>query len=141
MVAATLPSKLGGLARMLVQEQLLSEDEAVAIQTAANAAHAPFISQLVQSRKLSAMRIAEAAADGRGAAGAGTPAGVVAALRVVTDRGAPLLLAAFRVEAHHAGFAVVTAGEVDVAIDNGRRAIALASLVKGPDELRSAVLP
>ena len=66
MVAATLPSKLGGLARMLVQEQLLSEDEAVAIQTAASAAHAPFISQLVQSRKLSAMRIAEAAAGAFG---------------------------------------------------------------------------
>ena len=66
MVAATLPSKLGGLARMLVQEQLLSEDEAAAIQVAANAAHTPFVSQLVQSRKLSAMRFAEAAAGAFG---------------------------------------------------------------------------
>lgn len=66
MVAATLPSKLGGLARMLVQEKLLSEDEAAAIQTSANTLRAPFITQLVMSKKLSAMQIAETAANAFG---------------------------------------------------------------------------
>ena len=63
MVAATLPSKLGGLARTLVQEKLLSEDEASAIQSLANSQQTPFISQLIQSKKLSAMKIAETAAE------------------------------------------------------------------------------
>lgn len=62
MAAATLPTKLGGLARMLVQEKLLSEDEAAAIQTLANSQQAPFVSQLVQSRKIAASKIAETAA-------------------------------------------------------------------------------
>jgi type IV pilus assembly protein PilB len=66
MVAATLPSKLGGLARMLVQEKLLSEDEAASLQTAANNLRAPFITQLIQSKKLSAMKIAETAANAFG---------------------------------------------------------------------------
>lgn len=66
MVAATLPSKLGGLARTLVQEKLLSEDEASAIQSLANSQQAPFISQLIQSKKLSAMKIAETAANAFG---------------------------------------------------------------------------
>lgn len=51
---------------MLVQEKLLSEDEAVAIQTTANTHHLPFVSQLVQSRKLSAVKIAETAANAFG---------------------------------------------------------------------------
>lgn len=66
MVAATLPSKLGGLARMLVQERLLSEDEAAAIQASATTARVPFVSQLVQSKKLSALKIAETAANAFG---------------------------------------------------------------------------
>ena len=66
MVAATLPSKLGGLARTLVQEKLLSEDEASAIQSLANSQQVPFISQLIQSKKLSAMKIAETAANAFG---------------------------------------------------------------------------
>lgn len=66
MVAATLPSKLGGLARTLVQEKLLSEDEASAIQSLANSQQSPFISQLIQSKKLSAMKIAETAANAFG---------------------------------------------------------------------------
>ncbi len=66
MVAATLPSKLGGLARTLVQEKLLSEDEASAIQSLANSQHLPFITQLIQSKKLSAMKIAETAANAFG---------------------------------------------------------------------------
>src|SRR5674476_722255 len=66
MVAATLPSKLGGLARMLVQEKLLTEDEAAAIQALANSQRLPFVSQLVQSKKLSAMKVAETAASAFG---------------------------------------------------------------------------
>jgi type IV pilus assembly protein PilB len=62
MAAAILPTKLGGLARMLVQEKLLSEDEAAAIQTLANNQQSPFVSQLVQSRKIAASKIAETAA-------------------------------------------------------------------------------
>ena len=66
MVAATLPSKLGGLARMLVQEKLLTEGEAAAIQALANSQDLPFVSQLVQSKKLSAMKVAETAAGAFG---------------------------------------------------------------------------
>ena len=66
MVAATLPSKLGGLARMLVQEKLLTEGEAASIQALANSQNLPFVSQLVQSKKLSAMRVAETAASAFG---------------------------------------------------------------------------
>ena len=66
MVAATLPSKLGGLARMLVQEKLLTEGEASSIQALANSQNLPFVSQLVQSKKLSAMRVAETAASAFG---------------------------------------------------------------------------
>ncbi len=66
MVTATLPSKLGGLARMLVQGKLLSDDEAMAIQASANTQHLPFISQLVSSKKLSAMKVAETAANAFG---------------------------------------------------------------------------
>ena len=62
MVAATTPTKLGGLARMLVQEKLLSEHEAESIQTQANTQSVPFVTQLVQSRKLSALEIAQSAA-------------------------------------------------------------------------------
>ncbi len=66
MATATLPSKLGGLARMLVQDKLLSEDEASAIQASANSQQLPFISQLVSSKKLSAMKVAETAANAFG---------------------------------------------------------------------------
>ncbi len=66
MATATLPSKLGGLARMLVQDKLLSEDEAIAIQTSANTQRVPFISQLVSSKKLAAMKVAETAANAFG---------------------------------------------------------------------------
>jgi type IV pilus assembly protein PilB len=49
---ATAPSsiKLSGLARSLIQEKLLSEEEAQAIQTQANAAKNPFITQLILSK-------------------------------------------------------------------------------------------
>ena len=51
---------------MLVQEKLLTEGEAASIQALANSQHLPFVSQLVQSKKLSAMRVAETAASAFG---------------------------------------------------------------------------
>ncbi len=66
MVAAATPTKLGGLARMLVQEKLLSEHEAESVQTQANSQSVPFVTQLVQSRKLSAIEIAQSAANAFG---------------------------------------------------------------------------
>ncbi|HSI22823.1 MAG TPA: type IV-A pilus assembly ATPase PilB [Methylophilaceae bacterium] len=66
MVAAATPTKLGGLARMLVQEKLLSENEAESIQAQANTQSVPFVTQLVQSRKLSAIEIAQSAATAFG---------------------------------------------------------------------------
>ena len=59
MAAAAATTKLSGLARMLVQEKLLSEDEASAIQSQANMQKTPFISQVITSRKISAEKIAE----------------------------------------------------------------------------------
>src|SRR5690554_726755 len=66
MATATSSIKLGGLARMLVQENLLTEEEANAIQSAANTQQTPFVKQLVSSKKLSALRIAETAANSFG---------------------------------------------------------------------------
>ncbi|OAM51409.1 type IV-A pilus assembly ATPase PilB [Methylovorus sp. MM2] len=66
MAATTLPSKLGGLARMLMQEKLLTEDEANAIQASAATQQSTFISQLVKSKKLPALQIAELAANAFG---------------------------------------------------------------------------
>lgn len=60
------PIKLSGLARSLIQEKLLSEDEAQAIQMQANAATNPFISQLILSKKLSPHIIAQSAAQAFG---------------------------------------------------------------------------
>jgi type IV pilus assembly protein PilB len=51
---------------MLVQEKLLTEGEAASIQALANSQNLPFVSQLVQSKKLSAMRVAETAASAFG---------------------------------------------------------------------------
>ncbi len=59
MVATASTIKLSGLARLLVQENLLSEAEATAIQTQANMVKAPFISQAIASKKVSAEKIAE----------------------------------------------------------------------------------
>ncbi len=59
-MAATAASiKLSGLARLLVQENLLSENEANTIQGQANIAKTPFISNVIASRKVSAEKIAE----------------------------------------------------------------------------------
>lgn len=59
MAIAASKTKLSGLARMLIKEALLTEEEAAAIQSQADIANIPFISQVISSKKLSAERIAE----------------------------------------------------------------------------------
>ena len=59
MAATATTIKLSGLARMLVQENLLSETEANTIQSQANIAKTPFISSVIAARKVSAEKIAE----------------------------------------------------------------------------------
>ncbi|ADI28987.1 type IV-A pilus assembly ATPase PilB [Methylotenera versatilis] len=66
MANAPTSNKLSGLARTLIQEKLLSEDEANAIQAQATSVKNPFISQLITSRKLTAQVIAEASAKAFG---------------------------------------------------------------------------
>jgi type IV pilus assembly protein PilB len=66
MATATSQTKLSGLARTLIQERLLSEDEARAIDELAQSTKTPFISQLIQSKKLSSLAIAEASAKAFG---------------------------------------------------------------------------
>ncbi|MEO7343215.1 MAG: type IV-A pilus assembly ATPase PilB [Methylotenera sp.] len=66
MATTTTTNKLSGLARTLIQEKLLSEDEAHAIQAQANSIKSPFITQLIQSRKISAQMIAETSAKAFG---------------------------------------------------------------------------
>lgn len=59
MAAAIAAIKLSGLARMLVQEKLLSETEATLAQTQANTLRVPFITQIIAGKKISAEKIAE----------------------------------------------------------------------------------
>ncbi|WP_020167850.1 MULTISPECIES: type IV-A pilus assembly ATPase PilB [Methylotenera] len=59
MAASATTIKLSGLARMLVQEKLLSETEATLAQTHANTQRVPFITQIIASKKISAEKIAE----------------------------------------------------------------------------------
>jgi len=59
-------TKLSGLARTLIQEKLLSEDEAKAIEEQARNSKTPFISQAIQSKKLNPLAIAETAAKAFG---------------------------------------------------------------------------
>ena len=59
MAASATAIKLSGLARLLVQESLLSETDANNIQSQANIAKTPFISNVIASRKVSAEKIAE----------------------------------------------------------------------------------
>ena len=58
--------KLCGLARTLIQEKALSEEDAMALQAKAATANVPFITQLIASKKLSAMAIAETSAKAFG---------------------------------------------------------------------------
>lgn len=57
------PNKLGGLARTLVLENMLTEADALSIQSAANTQKIPFITQLVATKKLSAKKVAEKASS------------------------------------------------------------------------------
>jgi len=66
MVAATVPTKLGGLARMLVHSNLITNAEADAVQAQAATLKIPFVTQLVQSKKLSALQVAETASSAFG---------------------------------------------------------------------------
>lgn len=66
MAIASPSNKLSGLARTLIQENLLTEDEASAIQAQALTLKAPFVTQLIQSKKLSAQVIAETSAKAFG---------------------------------------------------------------------------
>jgi type IV pilus assembly protein PilB len=59
MSATATSIKLSGLARLLVQENLLTEADANNIQGQANIAKTPFISSVIASRKVSAEKIAE----------------------------------------------------------------------------------
>jgi type IV pilus assembly protein PilB len=59
MAANATAIKLSGLARMLVQENLLTEAEATTIQTQANTQRNPFITQAIASKKITAEKIAE----------------------------------------------------------------------------------
>jgi type IV pilus assembly protein PilB len=66
MANAPTTNKLSGLARTLIQEKLLTEDEAGAVQAQADSVKSPFITQLISSRKLSAQIIAETSAKAFG---------------------------------------------------------------------------
>ncbi|HSR02716.1 MAG TPA: type IV-A pilus assembly ATPase PilB [Methylophilaceae bacterium] len=59
MAIAASKTKLSGLARMLIKEALLTEEEAADMQSQADIANVPFISQVISSKKLSAQIIAE----------------------------------------------------------------------------------
>ena len=59
MAATAAAIKLSGLARMLVQEGLISEADANTIQTQANTQRNPFITQVIASKKITAEKIAE----------------------------------------------------------------------------------
>lgn len=66
MASVATAQKLCGLARTLIQEKALSEEDAIALQAKAAAANMPFISQLIASKKLSAAAIAETSAKAFG---------------------------------------------------------------------------
>lgn len=59
MATTATATKLSGLARMLIKEELLSEQDAAALQSQADIAKVPFISQVITSKKLTAAQIAD----------------------------------------------------------------------------------
>ncbi|MCX7626915.1 MAG: type IV-A pilus assembly ATPase PilB [Methylophilaceae bacterium] len=61
MATTNTPIRLGGLARTLVQEKLLTEEEAEAIQKQANATATHFVTQVTASKKLTPLQVAETA--------------------------------------------------------------------------------
>ncbi len=66
MATVAAPVKLCGLARTLIQEKALSEEDAIALQTKAASANVQFITQLIASKKLSPAAIAETSAKAFG---------------------------------------------------------------------------
>ncbi len=66
MAAATVSTGLSGLARSLVQQGLLIDADADAIQAQATASKVSFVSQLIQSNKLNALQVAEFASQNFG---------------------------------------------------------------------------
>lgn len=66
MAIMTATTKLSGLARMLIKENQLSEEDATTLQSQADAAKIPFITQVVASKKLSAETIAQIASKAFG---------------------------------------------------------------------------
>ncbi len=60
-MASVPTTHLSGLGRKLVQEKLLSEEEANSIQAQANTQRNPFVTQAILSRKISAEQIADTA--------------------------------------------------------------------------------
>lgn len=66
MSAVPQQSKLGGVARTLVQEKLLNAHEAETLEAQAKGMDVPFISHVIQSKKLTALRIAEVMAQAFG---------------------------------------------------------------------------
>ena len=65
-MAAALSTNLTGLARSLVQKEWLPEADAEAIQTQANTSGVGFVTQLIQTKKYSALQVAEFAAQSFG---------------------------------------------------------------------------
>lgn len=59
MATTATATKLSGLARMLIKEELLSEQDATALQSQADIAKVPFIAQAISSKKLTAEKIAD----------------------------------------------------------------------------------
>ncbi|MFW5431669.1 MAG: type IV-A pilus assembly ATPase PilB [Methylophilaceae bacterium] len=59
MATTATATKLSGLARMLIKEGLLSEQEATALQSQADIANVAFVSQVIASKKLTAEKIAD----------------------------------------------------------------------------------
>lgn len=66
MAANATTIKLSGLARMLVQEKLLSETEANLAQAQANTARVPFITQIIAGKRITAEKIAEVSSQAFG---------------------------------------------------------------------------
>ncbi|MEE9331098.1 MAG: type IV-A pilus assembly ATPase PilB [Methylophilaceae bacterium] len=66
MATTATATKLSGLARMLIKEELLSEQEATALQSQADMAKIAFISQVIASKKLTAEKIAEVSSQAFG---------------------------------------------------------------------------
>ncbi|MDP2961351.1 MAG: type IV-A pilus assembly ATPase PilB [Sulfurimicrobium sp.] len=66
MAAATVSTGLSGLARSLVQQGLLIDADADAIQAQATTSKVSFVSQLIQSNKLNALQVAEFASQNFG---------------------------------------------------------------------------